>query len=176
MILPAGTSPTRFFLIVVVLALSALGVTVGSMLKTEVLVVELGGGKATFSTPTLVVLEYVHSVEGGRVVELLEAGGGCIRLVKLRWQGYGAGMPSSQYDINWSSITAGDGFYEVEVGRCLGRSIVVDLDYMIEGRLAIGDTSFAEGTLRLSLAEETLVDFILRELYEILLSVLSRYK
>jgi|GEM_PF-1449460 Domain of unknown function (DUF1850). len=176
MIPAARTSSTRSFLIITVLALSTLGIIAGSVLKVEVLVVELDEGKVTFRTPRLAVLEYVHSVEGGKVIELLEAREGCIRLVKLKWQGHGAGMPSSQYDINWSPIIAGDSFYEVEVNRCLGRSIVVDLGYMVEGRLTIGDASFIKGTLRLTLAEETLANFILSKFYESLLSALSRYK
>lgn len=151
-------------LFILVVAFLTSSVLVCSLVRVDVLVVEsINGSSFTLRVPRVITIEYNHSVEKGKVVETLEAGSDCIRLVSLIWQGHGAGMPSSLRDIE-GVLRVNEGLYEVKVDRCLGQSITVNLDYMVEGRLTVNGLHFTSGVHVFRLEERALLRVLLDEL------------
>jgi hypothetical protein len=167
-----GSPVKPIFIILALLTLYLL--LAGSLVRVEVLVVESSNGTSIiYGTPRTITIEYVHSVEKGKIVEILEARDGCIRLESLIWQGYGAGMPSSLHDIK-GDLESHEGLYEARIGRCLGRSIIVNLDYMIQGGMMVNGLHFTSGVYSLRLCEKTLLEMLLDKVDEVLSGIFIR--
>ncbi|MEM4698204.1 MAG: DUF1850 domain-containing protein [Acidilobaceae archaeon] len=111
-------------------------------------------------TPATIKLSYIHSVEKTTILEVLEAKRDCIVISKIKWAGYGAGMPSSILDINLE-VRVDNTYYIAEVNKCLGNEVKISLGNMWNATLKINETNingnFVELRLkRLSLAALTI--------------------
>ncbi len=159
------------------LVLLIIGVLAGNLVRIDVLVVKSSNDdNFVFKTPCVIIIEYTHSVEKGRVMETLEANNDCIRLVSLKWQGHGAGMPSSLNDINGGFLEVSEGLYEVKMSKCLGKLITVNLDYTVDGRLTVNGVHFTNGILTLKLSERTFFGAFLDEVHKILSGMIFKLK
>ncbi len=136
----------RLFLLLAGLALAAVLFAIPVVRVSEVEVGErvlVAGAGARFT----VTLEYLHSVELGRVAETYEVTGCEIRLTRLAWPGHGAGLPSSPGDLEAPTAT-GDGGYILEnLSLRLGGALSLSTRYMISPRLVVSGSEIATGGL-----------------------------
>jgi len=151
----------KALLLLITLPLLFLLIAASLIFKVEVLIVDYEGGIIMLRTPREIVIEYFHSVEGSKIMELLEAKGGCIHLSKLIWSGYGAGMPSSIADVAGGLLYSHGGFYEIDLDRCLGRSLHLNLDYMVKGKLRVGAYTISEGSVDLRVSDVSFLHLII---------------
>ncbi len=97
-----------------------------------------------YSTPLNVEVRYVHSVEGLPVIEVLTVEGSCIKLSKMLWPGCGAGMPSAIYDMEGAEVKIEGDLFSATPEKCLGMELVINVKYMVNGTVKIGDYVFRD--------------------------------
>lgn len=84
-----------------------------------------------------VVIEYTHSVELFKVLEVYEISGCEIRLVSYEWPGYGAGLGSTASDYAWLNESISGGYYTFP-------ELFVDLRYRFNSRVVVGSLEVRE--------------------------------
>lgn len=131
------------------LAASALAITLLTMPVVQVAEIEVDGRLfvARPDTKITVSLEYLHSVELGRVVETYEVLGCEIKLTKLVWPGYGAGLPSRPDDLAGSPTTDSEGYMVKSTSLRLGRVLTLSVKYRVAPRLTINGGEAGPGDL-----------------------------
>lgn len=146
--------------IALILLIPLIALLLFSVANLEVVVIEVEGDTILLRAPATIAIEYLHSVERSKVVEVLEIKGGCVYLARILWQGYGAGMPSSTVDIPDGRVKIVNGMYEGSMGKCLGSTITVNLDYMVEGKVVVGGKTISRGIVKVTVVRGGLLDII----------------
>ncbi|ASJ00243.1 DUF1850 domain-containing protein [Thermococcus gorgonarius] len=94
----------------------------------------------------LLVVEYVHSVERSRVIEILEVNKSGIYAVGMKWQDFGAGLPEDfqRWNGEW---------YEKKISIPLGKSLDFWFIPLNQANISV------DGSLALAPRSDTLVKF-----------------
>ncbi len=96
---------------------------------------------------TTITLEYVHSVELGRVVETYEIINCEIKLTRLTWPGHGAGLPSTPSDFTNPVVSEGGEYVVENMSLHLGDVLTLSMKHRINPRLLINGDEIETGDL-----------------------------